>query len=258
MYQEERIQAILEYLKEHQRVSIQDICRLFEVSRDTARRDLLKMDELGVIIRTHGGAVLPTQTKEVKEYKDRLTKESGEKQEIGRFAATLVKNGDFIAMDASTTVQYAAENISAQDIVVVTNSIDNADTLSKKEKVTIHLLGGILDPKHRFLYGSATLSKLADYHVDKLFLGACGITSSGLSFPHEEDGAVKREMIRRAGQVIVLADHTKFEHQMFYKIADLEEVDLLITDKRPSDKMMNELSDHGVQLFIVSEENNDD
>ncbi|MCA0755949.1 DeoR/GlpR family DNA-binding transcription regulator [Paenibacillus sp. N4] len=258
MFQEERIAAIMEHLKQHERIDIKEICRLFDVSRDTARRDLLKMEELGLILRTHGGAVLPKKTKEVYEYKERLGRESGEKHEIANLAASLIKTGDFIMMDASTTVQFAAEQLSAENIVVVTNSIDIADVLSKKEKVRTCLLGGELHSQHRFLFGQSTIAKLADYHANKLFLGACGITANGLSYPHEEDGAVKREMIRRADQVIVLADHTKFGEQMFYKIAELDAVDLLITDKKPNEAMMATLIEHQVELLVVSEVESDD
>lgn len=258
MFQEERINAIMEHLNNHQRIDIKDICEQFEVSRDTARRDLLKMEELGLVIRTHGGAVLPKKTKEVYEYKERLVRESGEKREIGHFAASLVKNGDFIMMDASTTVQFAAENLTSENIVVVTNSIDIADVLSRKKAVRTIILGGEMHTQHRFLFGQSTINKLADYQVDKLFLGACGITTNGISYPHEEDGVVKREMIKRANQVIVLADHTKFGEQMFYKIAGLESIDLLITNQKPNEEIMKKLAEQHVELLVVSEEENDD
>ncbi|ANY69419.1 DeoR family transcriptional regulator [Paenibacillus sp. BIHB 4019] len=254
MFQEERLNAIIEHLNQHQRIDIKDICQQFNVSRDTARRDLLKMEESGLIIRTHGGAMLPTKEKAIYEYKERLVRESDEKREIGHFAASLVKNGDFIMMDASTTVQFAAEHLSSENIVVVTNSIDIADVVSRKKSARAILLGGELHPRHRFLFGQSTINKLSDYYVDKLFLGACGITAEGLSYPQEEDGVVKREMIKRAKQVILLADHTKFGEQMFYKIAGLESVDLLITNQKPNQEMMEKLAEHQVELLVVSEE----
>ncbi|MBY9079430.1 DeoR/GlpR transcriptional regulator [Paenibacillus sp. HN-1] len=254
MYQEERIDAIMKHLSQYERIGVQEVCQQFNISRDTARRDLLKMEEQGLLIRTHGGAILPKKTKEVYDYNERLIREGDEKREIGAFAASLVKSGEFIMMDASTTVQFAAENIAAQNLVAVTNSIDIADVLSKKPSIRIHLLGGELNPQHRFVYGQSTIDKLADYQVDKLFLGACGISSRGVSYPHEEDGRVKREMIKRANQVIVLADHTKFHVQMFYRIAELEAIDLLITDQRPDQAMIDILHEHKVELLIVSEE----
>ncbi len=86
-------------------------------------------------------------------------------------------------MDASTTVQFAAEHLAAEHVVAVTNSIDIADALSRKNAVRTYLLGGELNVQHRFLFGQAAIDSLANYQVDKLFLGACGITSDGLSYP---------------------------------------------------------------------------
>jgi len=254
MYQEERLNKIVDYLKKNGRISIQDICQLFDVSRDTARRDLLKMEEMTLVIRTHGGAILPKQAKIIHEYKERLVLESEEKHRIGVFAASLVNNGDFILMDASTTVQFAAEHLTSTDVVVITNSIDNADVLSKKPTIRTYLLGGELHPKHRFLYGQATIDKLKDYQVDKLFLGACSISPEGLYYLNEEDGVVKREMIKRANQVIVLADHTKLQAQMFYKVCGLQAIDLLIMDKQPEQAFLDILQQNNVELLCVPEQ----
>ncbi|TXK86178.1 DeoR/GlpR family DNA-binding transcription regulator [Paenibacillus sp. N3.4] len=253
MYQEERLNKIVDYLKQHGRVSIQDICHFFGVSRDTARRDLLRMEEMGLVIRTHGGAILPKQANKVHEYRERLVRESEEKHRIGAFAASLVNNGDFILMDASTTVQFAAEHLTSTNVVVVTNSIDNVDVLSKKPAVRTYLLGGELHPQHRFLFGQATIDKLRDYQVDKLFLGACSITPDGLFYLNEDDGFVKREMIKRANQIVVLADHTKFGAQMFFRVCGLEAIDLLITDKQPEQAFVEIFQQNNVELLIVSE-----
>lgn len=117
-----------------------------------------------------------------------------------------------------------------------------------KKTVRTYLLGRELHSQHRFLFGQSTIDKLADYQVDKLFLGACGITPNGLSYPHEEDGVVKREMIKLANQVIVLTGHTKFGDQMFYKIAGLESIDLLITNLKPKREMIEKFAEHHVEL----------
>jgi DeoR family transcriptional regulator, carbon catabolite repression regulator len=252
--QEERLVHILEYLKQHRRITVQTICELFDVSRDTARRDVVKLVETGTVVRTRGGVMLPTLTKEVLGYKERLTQESEGKLQIGRAAAAMVKDGDYVIFDASTTVQFAAEFLTARDVTVVTNAIDVASILSERVGITVHLLGGILNGRHRFLYGASTLEKLAEYQVDKLFLGACGITVDGLSYPHEEDGVVKREMIRHADQVIVLADHTKFGKRLFHKVSGLESIDMMITDRKPSEDLLRVLNEHDVQVVVVEGE----
>jgi DeoR/GlpR family transcriptional regulator of sugar metabolism len=233
MYQEERLLGILQYLKEHGRIRVQDICEQFHVSRDTARRDLVKLSEQNLIIRTRGGAVLPTLNQEIESYKERLDLKGEIKARIGREAAKWIKDYDTVLLDTSTTVQYAAQALAAENVMAVTNSIDIADILSTKPRVKIHVLGGILHSRDRYLYGTATTKKLQEYKVNKCLMGAGGITEEGIFLASEEDGQVVREMINRAEQVIVLADRTKFGKPMFYKVCALEQVDFLIADRIP-------------------------
>jgi DeoR/GlpR family transcriptional regulator of sugar metabolism len=251
MFQEERHIAILQHIKQHQRISVQDICDLYKVSRDTARLDVVTLEEQGLLIRTRGGAILPTLTKTTDSYENRLNNVTAEKTAIARLAASLITNGDYLMFDVSTTVQLAAEYISTQNHFAVTNSIDIASVLCKKENIRIHLLGGQLDVQNRYVTGAKTLEMLADYHVDKLFLGACGISKEGLTSQDESDAYLNREMIKRADQVIVLADHSKFSKRFFYKVCDLNQVDLLITDKALEGELKQLFDENEIEVKII-------
>lgn len=255
MYQEERLVAILEFLKRNNRISVEQICSLFDVSRDTARRDLVRLEEEKSIVRTRGGAILPSVHNEVKNYSHRLKTVSEEKRIIGKKAASLIYPGDRVILDASTTVQSCAEQIENTDCTVITNSINLAEVLSSKQDVNIQLLGGKLQKEHRFLYGSSVVEKLSEYHVDKAFIGVVGISDRGLTIAHEEDGTVKRKMIRQAKQVIVLADHTKLGITDFFRFADLKDIDLLITDKTPPKAFIDLLRKNNVELLTAEQEN---
>ncbi|MBP1154592.1 MULTISPECIES: DeoR/GlpR family DNA-binding transcription regulator [unclassified Paenibacillus] len=255
MYQEERLIAILEYIRQHQRISVEDICELFQVSRDTARRDIVKLEEQGQILRTRGGAIWRGLNKDVSGYGDRLQEEPAVKRAIGRLAASLVQTGDYLFMDASTTVMNAAAELRTDGHVVVTNSIDIAGILSQKPGITVHLLGGVVDSRHRFIYGARTLEMLRDYQADKLIIGTSGITPDGLTNPFEEEGYVMKEMMKRSDQVIVLADHTKFGLRQFYRVAGLESIDILITDREPEYAMKEALLRHDINIMITKGEN---
>jgi DeoR/GlpR family transcriptional regulator of sugar metabolism len=253
LYQEERLMGMLQYLQANHRISIETICGLFEVSRDTARRDIIKLEEQGQILRTRGGAILPTLPKTVANYMARLHDETTteSKKAIGRMAASLLHEGDYLLLDASTTVQSAAEQISTLDHVVVTNSIDIAGILGQKQRISIHLLGGILHAEHRFIYGARAIEMLGDYHVHKLLMGTCAITGEGITNPYEEEGYITKEMMRRADQVILLADHTKFGIKHFHRIAGLDRIDILITDLEPDDEMKEILIKHEISLMVA-------
>ncbi|MCY7752425.1 DeoR/GlpR family DNA-binding transcription regulator [Bacillus haynesii] len=251
MYQEERLISIIDYLKEHKRISVEQICSLFGVSRDTARRDLVKLQEQGAIIRTRGGAIMPTVHDEVKDYSGRLGMVSEEKSMIGKAAASLIREGDRIILDASTTVQSCAEHLPDVNCTIITNSINLADVLSSRKGADIHLLGGKLQKEHRFLYGASVIEKLSCYHVDKALIGVVGVSEHGLTIAHEEDGMVKRKMISQAKQVIALADHSKIGRTDFYRYAELSDIDLLITDRLPSKPFQKLLDEHDVELLVA-------
>ncbi|TDG00698.1 DeoR/GlpR family DNA-binding transcription regulator [Paenibacillus piri] len=256
MYQEERLIEIVKYLEKHKRISIETICELVDVSRDTARRDIIKLEEQGHILRTRGGAILPTLSKTIANYNERLRDETttSSKRAIGKLAASLLHDGDYLLLDASTTVQSAAEQIETRGHVVITNSIDIAGILNQKEGISIHLLGGVLHPEHRYIYGSRALEMLGDYYVHKLIMGIGAIAEDGITTPHEEDGYILKEMMRRADQVVLLADHTKFGKRQFHRISGLEKIDILITDREPDVSMKEAMLRHEIDIMIAKGE----
>ncbi len=251
MYQEERMELILEYLKKHKRINVETICNLYGVSRDTARRDLVKLEKQGAILRTHGGALLKTLQKDFKNYKDRLLDSSKEKKEIGKVAASLIKNGEKIMMDTSTTVQFCAEFLEVENCSIITNSINVAHLLSDKSEVKIHLLGGQLHQKHCYLYGPSTIEILSNYYAHKAFIGTGGITEKGLTVVEEEDGYVTKKMIEQAEEVILLADHSKFGKNGFFKFADLSQIDSIITDKMPDKEFVKACKAYEINIILT-------
>ncbi|OCT14628.1 DeoR family transcriptional regulator [Paenibacillus pectinilyticus] len=258
MFQEERLHAILDYLKSNKRISVDLICELYDVSRDTARRDMVKLEEQGSIVRTRGGAILPTLSKEVGNYDQRLQAESSSKLTIGKTAAALAKDGDYLMMDASTTVLHAATALTSKNNIVVTSSIETAAILTRKDEITIHMLGGVLDNKHHSVYGAKAIEMLKEYHVDKLFIGTCGISQDGLSCPNEEDCYLVRAMMQHADQVIVLADHSKFGKRLFHHVVGFESIDILVTDQALSEEMKERLLANEVEIVLAGGDNDHD
>lgn len=241
IYQEERMLKILEYLSLHQTMSVKQICEEFQVSKDTARRDVVRLIEEGVATRTHGGIALPALQKEIASYQERLIEESDNKSRIGKLAAGFIQDHEAIILDVSTTVQFVAEHIRAKQITVITHSIDNVGILANREDLLIYVLGGYLNVKSRLLYGSSVIDKLGEIRADKAFIGATSIRSDGIYYPYEDDARVKKEISRRSDQVIVVADHTKFTGRSFYRL-DFDYVDIIITDK-PVPEELREILD---------------
>lgn len=249
MNQEERIKAIVDYLKLNAKISMEKLCSMYGVSYDTARRDLVKMEQDGLIVRIRGGAMLPSLTKHISSYKERLG-DTENKRSIAFAAASLIQDGDYLLMDTGTTTQYTAEFLMTQNNVIVTNSIDIAAILCEKPQTTTHLLGGQLNTWHRYAFGPRAIEMLADIRVDKLFLGTCGISTEGLFAPTVEEAYMKREMIKRANQIIVLADSAKFDKHLFHRVCSFDPIDILITDAEPKPPFDKILTDFNIKLMI--------
>lgn len=256
MFQDERLLAIMEYLQENKRISADEICRIYGVSRDTARRDIVKLEEQGKIVRTRGAAILPTLTKEEPNYFERMHIEASSKTTIGKVAASLIRDGDYLYMDNSTTVHKAITFMQTKRNVVITNSIDIAGLLVDKQDIQIYMLGGLLHLEQRYVYGSKAQSMLSDYHVDKMIIGACGITEEGLFTHFEEEGFLIREAMRRSDQVIMLADHSKFGKRMFHRFADFDQIDTIVTDREVETSLREKLMENNVEIIVSEPEVN--
>lgn len=231
-------------------MTVETICNLFRVSRDTARRDIVKLTREGAVLRTHGGIALSKFNQKIQEYASRLKQEPEVKVKIGAQAASYVQDQEMIFLDVSTTVQCMIPHLQVRELTAVTHSLDNAWLLMRNEQIHTYLLGGWLQPKSRHLAGYDTLRKLEDYRFTKIFLGASGIREDGIYYCHEDDIRFKRELIRRGEEVIILADHTKFEQYSFYRAMELNDVSTIITDQALSREMQETLAQKDVQLLV--------
>ncbi|WP_251555115.1 DeoR/GlpR family DNA-binding transcription regulator [Neobacillus muris] len=254
MYQEHRLQLIRSYLSSHKSISLEEICEAFNVSKDTARRDLVKLEERGEIIRVKGGATLPSVNRNVIDYKERQA--TAGKERIAQSAALLIQDDYDLLMDASSTGALMAKFMAGKQVHVITNSIDIVDLLGEHTDIPTFLLPGKFNRKNRNLLGPRTIETLNDYKVDQLFLGACGISPEGITSPDEDEAFLKKKMISCARQVILLADHTKFEKAFLHKVCDIADIDVIVTDQYPDEAVREKIKENQIDLIVTEDEEN--
>ncbi|WP_114571867.1 DeoR/GlpR family DNA-binding transcription regulator [Exiguobacterium flavidum] len=230
MGQTERLQIMRDWLKTTPELSLEQLMDRFTVSRDTARRDLIRMEEEGDVIRVKNGAIR-SRVNLTARYEDRIVSE--DKLWAAREAAKLVQANERILFDASTTVAAMIQFLPNVPITAVTNSLDIAEQLGQREEVELYVTGGKFDPHHRSLYGLRTAEDILDYQVDKVFIGACGLTGEGLFAENLEEAVVKKAMVRSAGEVVVLAAEEKFSRRFLHRVCPLGKIDRLITKHVP-------------------------
>ncbi len=237
MFAEERKKMLVEYINERRSVIVQELCESFSVSGATIRNDLRELDEAGLILRTHGGAIRKTRTGFEPDIDQRSEKNKDAKILVAQTALNTIEDGATIILDTGTTVTELARLLGQKkNLTVVTNDITIAAILEKTPTCEVLLIGGLLRKGFHCTVGYGTFSQLDSLSVDIAFLGANSFSArKGASTPDLSQSEIKRQMIEIAAKVVLLCDHSKLETDSFMNFASLSQIDLLITDSITTD-----------------------
>ena len=249
----ERKKMIMDVLNAESKVEVVKLADELEVSEVTIRRDLLIMEEQGLLAKTYGGAVKLEQTLLETMYRDKARKTTKEKETIGKYASELVKKGDVIFFDTGTTTVQIAKNLkSMSNITVVTNSLLVLSELRASRNINITLLGGNYRVGSFDLSGPLAERSIETFRANKAFLGTDGISiDGGVTSGDIYTAKVTELMCRSANEVIIVADHTKIGKDSFSKYSDIKDIDKLITDKNAEGSYLNKISKLGVEVIKV-------
>jgi DeoR/GlpR family transcriptional regulator of sugar metabolism len=251
----QRQAAILERVRAHGAVRVQQLVGEFGVSDMTIRRDLESLAEQGLLAKVHGGATaLVSHTTDEPGFNAKSTLRELEKQAIAARAATLVKPGTAIALSAGTTTWTLAPRLlDVPELTVVTNSIPVADVFYRagRHDQSVILTGGMRTPSDA-LVGPFAVAAIRSLNVDQVFLGVHGMSAKrGLTTPNFMEAETDRALVEAARHRIVLADHTKCETVGLSAICPLSEIDLLITDDGIDPQARAELVAEVRELVVV-------
>jgi DeoR family transcriptional regulator of aga operon len=236
-------------VRERGSVQVAPLARRFGVSMQTIRKDLHFLAERGVAERSYGGAISAEAVNFAIEapVEAKNASHAAEKARIGALAAKMVAPGDSIVLDSGTTTLQIAHHLPDDEaITVLTNDLEIASVLARKEQITLVLLGGTLRRRNRALYGSQTVSAFDDLHVDKLFLGVDGFdVERGITTHHEPEAMLNRKMVQAAREIIAVTDRSKFGQICLHRIISVGEIDQLVTDGAVPDAIRVAAERHG-------------
>lgn len=236
---EERHQLILETLLSQESMQVSDLSALLDVSAVTIRKDLTELEKNNKLYRSHGKAILinPYITNRSVSEKEKLARK--EKDLIGRYAATLIGRNDSVIIASGSTVLALARCIKPDHrLTVVSASLQVSEVLGVNDDVDIVQLGGSLRATSLSVVGKMAEEMLSDFACSKLFLGVDGIDLEfGLTTTDVREAELNQVMMRTAQKTIVLADSSKFRRRGFSKIANVSDVDMIITDSNIPDKV---------------------
>jgi DeoR/GlpR family transcriptional regulator of sugar metabolism len=248
----ERHQKIVELVNERSSIRVTELSEIFSVTEETIRRDLEKLEKENKLQRSHGGAVSVQEEESEIHFSERVITNVKEKKTIAYEAAKRIVEGDRIILDASTTAWYMAKVLPNMPLTVITNSTKVVMELSKKEKIDVISTGGRLLPKSLSYVGPLAERSLDMYHVNKTFLSCKGLhLEEGLSDSNEGQALLKKKMIERSDEVILMADSSKFGKRAFSLIVPPGEVDEIITDKEIDEVSKQVLGERNVKVTIL-------
>ena len=261
MLAKKRYSIILELLEKEGTVHTAELVEALGVSSETVRKDLEELDRRGLLQRIHGGAVPlqaePAAAAPLVGYVALSTRNSlhmEEKQRIARRAASMVEEGQVVALDYGSTSQVLAQALAArvQRLTVVTNSIQNALLLADKPGFTVILTGGVLSRDEHTLVNDFPTGILDYVHVDILFLTVTGIDpAAGFTDQRLGEISMQNQMRNAASRVIVVADSSKFGRASLVRICPISAVEAIITDGGVDPEQAAAVEKSGVRLILV-------
>ncbi len=252
-YAEERQLWIVERARASGRVEVAALAEELGVTTETVRRDLTTLERHALLRRVHGGAIPIERLGFEPALAARDSVLTAEKERIARLALTELPDEGSILLDAGTTTARLADALPTdRELVVLTNALPIAMSLSVRPNITVLLLGGRVRGRTQAAVDAWALQALADSYVDVAFIGANGISPErGLTTPDTTESAVKRAMIRAARRSVVLADHTKVGQDHLSRFAALDEIDTLITDSGLDAMVADELRAQGPKVLLA-------
>ncbi|HRU29410.1 MAG TPA: DeoR/GlpR family DNA-binding transcription regulator [Treponema sp.] len=251
MFALERHRVIRNYLLEHKQVDVRTLTELLSVSEVTIRRDLEKLEEDHFLVRTHGGALLFEAIREPQTIG--ISNNALEAIDIGRTAVRLIQPGDTILILSGNHCMAMVQAIqSITPLVVLTNDLSIAMELGNHKNKQIVLLGGDLSSKESAVYGALTLDDMKRFHVNKMFVTIDGFSEHfELSVSSQEKALLIREARNNAEELIILCSADNFNRHAFYSFGTAKSGDTIITDRKISDSLKQQLFEANLRLFTT-------
>ncbi len=249
---QDRRKQITDLINKNGTVSNAELMERFGISIETVRRDLSYLEKKGCLERVYGGAVKMAFRGEEPLYINREVENLAEKTAIAAEAEKLIFPNDAVYFDLGTTVLMLAKQLDpSKKVTAFTNSLRTAVALSESPAADVIMLGGQLRPNELTVSGHFSEHLMQNFNVDKAFIGAAGITEDGLTDYHIGEANLRRIIIKNARQVIVLADYSKFGVRTMNNICPLEDIDILITDKKAPADLLKRVEKAGVRTIVV-------
>jgi len=248
---DERRHLIAEAVLSKGAATVAELSTSFSVSQVTIRSDLEALEAQGILRRNRGGAVANPIDRYLPAFQERSSVNQAAKQAIAEAAVDLVRDGDWIIVDAGSTTLYAIDHFKHRRLTIAVNSVYSANKLVDAPHVELIQIGGILYRPALCFVGKLAASHLNELNFDRVFLGVNGIAPAGISVNNCLEVGIKQKMIECSSEVIVLADASKVGIKSLARIAPLDRVHMFITDRSATEDVLAPLREANPDLEVI-------
>ena len=247
----ERRNIIIERIFSEKKVIVNELSHEFDVSEETIRRDLEKLDSEGIVIKSYGGAVLNEKNNYDMPFAIRKKENVAGKAYIAKNVAKIIMNGEHIFLDPSTTGREIVRALKGKkNITLVTNSVEILGELTDANGWDIISTGGSLREKYLALVGTRAIECIGEFNVDKAVISCKGIDmNNGITDGNDDLSMVKRAMLENAKEKILAVDKSKFGMVGFSKICNFGDIDIVVTDEKPDDRWLELFDKNNIQCI---------
>ena len=245
----ERRNLILEKLHEEKRVVVSELSQLYNVSEETIRRDLDKLEKEGLAKKSYGGAVINEDVSIDLPFNIRKNQNVGGKQKMAELVAGMIDDGEHIFLDASSTAVFVAKALKTKErLTVITNSMEILLELSDVTGWNIISTGGRMKEGYLAFLGSRTEEAIRSYYADKVIISCKALDHEwGIMESQEAFGSTKRCMMASGRKKILVIDSRKFDRTAFSVAGNLRDVNVVVTDTKPSEKWLEHFSELDIE-----------
>ncbi len=247
-----RHEEILRLARESGRVTVDGLSDTLNVTPQTIRRDLGELCDKGHLSRVHGGAILPLGIYNLG-YEERRALSFREKRGLAKVIAAQIPDGASLFLNIGTTTEEVARALLGhRNLLVLTNNLNVANSLSANPNSEVLIAGGILRRSDGGIIGDIAVDFVNQFHVDFAVISCAAIRLDGVMLDYDyREVRVSKAILQNARRSVLVADHAKFSRHAPVRIESIGELDQFITDQRPSEVIMELCESRNVELQIA-------
>ncbi len=247
-----RQRQLLDAVRQHVTMSVEELAQQLQVTPQTVRRDVKQMEQAKLLARYHGGVGLPSSVENI-DYSQRQVMNIDAKRRIANAVAKQVPAGCSLLINIGTTTEEVARALARHEgLHVVTNNLNVAAILSDNQHCEVILAGGVVRGRDRGIVGEATIDFIRQFKVDIGIIGISSIEPDGTLRDFDpREVKVAQTIIEQSREVWLVADRDKFGRQALVRMAHVSQIDRLFTDAHPPEALARALKDAHVNVIIA-------